>query len=51
MTSIDELYINQAYKANRMDAGKVCEIEEQNKRWKRHKFNWNKETHPSYPHQ
>lgn len=48
MTSIDEMYINQAYKANRMDAGKV---EEQKKRWKRHKFNWNKETHPSYPRQ
>lgn len=48
MISIDELYINQVYKVNRMDVGKVCEIEEQNKRWKRYKFNWNKEIYLFY---
>lgn len=45
MISIDEMYINQVYKVNRMDVGKV---EEQNKRWKRYKFNWNKEIYLFY---
>lgn len=48
MISIDELYINQVYKVNRMDVGKV---EEQKKRWKRYKFNWNKEIYLFYFYQ